>query len=96
MTSQLQHTWSVGTLFGMVGERTVLTITWYHFYECGVLNNEFPEGVIVTPLGKIFSKKYLGRTRVKGLLYNFGKKRLRFFLMEITFWLHLRMSALRG
>ena len=33
----------------------------------GVLNNEFPEGAIVNPLGNICSKKYLGRTRVKYL-----------------------------
>ena len=40
---------------------------WYHFHECGVLNNKFPEGVIVTPHGKICSKNNLGRTRVDSL-----------------------------
>ena len=37
------------------------------FYDCRVLNNEFPERVIVIPLGKICSKTYLGRTRDKTL-----------------------------
>ena len=44
MTSQLRYTWSVGISFVMVGQRRVVAIPWYHFHECGVLINKFPEG----------------------------------------------------
>ena len=59
MKSQIRHTWSVCTLFGTVGQRRVPTIPWNHFYECGVLSNKFPEGVIVTPLVRYVVKNTL-------------------------------------
>ena len=61
MTSQLRHTWSVGTLFGMIA------IPWYHFYECEVLNKNF-QRVKVTPLVRYVVKNALvGR----GLIFSY-------------------------
>ena len=49
----------------------VLANPWYHFYERGVLNNEFPEGDHSDPLGKICSKNtFVGRGLIENRIKN--------------------------